>query len=98
MKIDMKTVDLYTDGIAGVELYSCPGMPFCKSEILRSAGCKEADETVDALLEECIQEIKEQLNYRVCFRQLLVRVSGDICDFDVFQLHSEKLAEYLAGC
>ena len=98
MKIDMKTVDFNKNGIAGVQLYACSGMPFCKKEILRYAGCKEADENISALLEECIQEIKDQLNYRVCFRQLPVHVSGDMCDLGVFQLQSEKLAGYLSGC
>ncbi len=116
MKIDMKTVDFNKNGIAGVQLYACPGMPFCKNEILRYAGCgkmsecavmrddaenkqsMETDGTLGTLLEECIREAEEQLNYRLCYRILPVRVSGANCDFDAFRLRSQNLAKYLNGC
>lgn len=42
--------------------------PFDKKEILRYAGSKEADEGVEALLNECLKECENAFSYRVCYR------------------------------
>jgi hypothetical protein len=72
--------------------------PFCKKEILRYAGCKDADGEINALLESCIEEAGDRLRYRVCYRQLPVCVIEDVCDFGAFRVQSKKLAATLRGC
>lgn len=72
--------------------------PFCEREILRYAGCKGADETITALLSECINEIKDKLTYKVCYCELPLKTNGNVCDFEVFSLSSEKLSLNLKEC
>ena len=76
--------------------YSPP--PFCEKEILRYAGCKSADSEISALLKSCIDEVRDKLVYKVCYRTLPVSIDGDYCDFGAFGLCSENLAATLSGC
>lgn len=76
--------------------YSEP--PFCEKEILRYAGCKEADEEIIALLRSCIAEAKDVLKYKVCYRHFHVKAHNDICDLGTFALRSANLALNLNGC
>lgn len=41
---------------------------FDKKEILRYAGCKEADKGTERLLDECLKECENAFSYRVCYR------------------------------
>ena len=72
--------------------------PFCEKEILRYAGCKEANDETVALARPCIDEIKSKLTYKVCYRQFEVKIRDDICDFGAFVFRSKKLASNLQGC
>lgn len=71
---------------------------FCEKEILRYAGCKEADSEISALLKACINEVKNKLTYKVCYRELSVTIDGDVCDFEAFRLQSKNLAANLKDC
>ena len=64
----------------------------CQKEILRYAGCKKADSETDSLLNFCINEVKDKLTYKVCYREFPLKVKGDVCNFGSFELKSEKLA------
>ena len=72
--------------------------PFCVKEILRYAGCREEREEISILLKECINEVKYKLSYKVCYRELPIKTDGNICDFEVFSVQSEKLARNLKDC
>ena len=72
--------------------------PFCERDILRYAGCKEADEEIMSLVRACIDEIKPKLTYKVCYRPLQVKVLGDSCDFGACVLRSKALALNLQNC
>lgn len=72
--------------------------PFCQKEILRYAGCKTADSQVLRLMEECMEEAKSKLSYRVCYRKLSVSVQGDDSCFGAFSFSSASLAETIRGC
>ncbi|MBQ7828072.1 MAG: Vitamin B12 dependent methionine synthase activation subunit [Clostridia bacterium] len=72
--------------------------PFCEKEILRYAGCRDDSGGVSELLAECMDEVRKQLVYKVCYRELTVTARDGICDFDSFSLESEKLCTNLAGC
>jgi len=67
-------------------------LPFCEKEILRYAGCKEADNEIVSLIRSCIDEIKNKLTYKVCYRQFDVKICDDICDFGAFAFRSKNLA------
>lgn len=67
-------------------------------EILRYAGCKDADEDIMTLVNECIDEARGSITYKVCYRELPVCINGDICDFGAFNVTSASLAKNLADC
>lgn len=81
------------------------GAVFCKNyappifnrrEILRYASCREADASVEALMEECIAECSSMLSYRVCFAYFPVE-NGSV-DMGFAKLESSALAKNLNGC
>lgn len=74
------------------------GPPFCEKEILRYAGCKEADSETIVLLKECMKEAKDKLTYQVCCREFSLKTDGAVCDFGAFSLRSKSLALNLKGC
>lgn len=77
--------------------YAAP--PFCKRDILRYAGCRAEESDVAALAESCIEEVRDKLTYRVCYRHFNVVTDGELCNFeDMFTLRSEKLAQSLDTC
>lgn len=63
--------------------------PVCEREILRYAGCRQADEGVRALLDECLTEALPILTYTVCFTDI---------DPTPFTARSDKLRQQLDGC
>ncbi len=63
--------------------------PVCEREILRYAGCRQADEGVLALLEECLDDALPVLSYTVCFEEI---------DPTSFTARSEQLARNLDNC
>ena len=67
-------------------------------EILRYAGCKEADFAINALLEECINEVKDKLVFKVCFASLPVCIKENEIDFSAFKVESKNLADNIEGC
>lgn len=71
--------------------------PFCEKEILRYAGCKEADSQTAALVRSCIGEIRTKLTYKVCYSLFEVEIRDDICDFGAFTVRSRNLAGHLKG-
>lgn len=75
-----------------------PEPPFCEKEILRYAGCREADEEVRTLLQACIREAEGRFSYKVCYRIAPVTVEEGVCDFGAFRLPSKHLAANLSGC
>ncbi|MBQ8684614.1 MAG: Vitamin B12 dependent methionine synthase activation subunit [Clostridia bacterium] len=78
-----------------VKTYAPP--PFCEREILRYAGCKGTDETLSALLQACLDEVKDKLVYKVCYIELPVRITDGLCDFSAFSVRSKHLAKNLRG-
>lgn len=75
-----------------------PPPPFDKKEIMRYAGCKTADSEISNLINTCVDEIKEKLVYKVCYRTLPVKIGGKRCEFGTFALYSKRLADTLSGC
>ena len=81
-----------------VHVKHCAAPPLQRQEVLRYAQCRKADESVLALLDSCWEEVRHELSYRVCWRELPLRIEGEACDFDAFTLRSGQLAAHLQGC
>lgn len=82
--------------IVTTKSYSSP--PICEKEILRYAGFKGHDDTINDLLAQCIAETQGKLIYKVCSIVLPVHIESDLCSFGLFSLNSKKLAKNLSGC
>ncbi len=67
-------------------------------EILRYSGCKEPTEDVLCVLDECIEECKKELVYRVCYCETCVNVGEGCVDFPFAKVKSTALAKNLSGC
>ncbi len=74
-----------------------PFPPLREKEILRYAGCRDADESTLALMRSCIDEAQKVLTFEVCYCILPVEIRGDICDFGCFSLTSQGLAKNLSN-
>jgi len=73
--------------------YSEPA--FCEKEILRYAGCREADDEVLKLMYSCIDEVREKLSYKVCFAESAAYFDGDTCKIGTMEIKSQNLAKCL---
>lgn len=73
-------------------------LPVDRREILRYALCRQTDEAMETLLDECLEEALPVLSYRVCWTEVSVAVEGRICRLGALELPSRTLAGHLAGC
>lgn len=71
---------------------------FSINEILRYGRCRDADENVLKLLDECLFEVKGKINCRVAYVVLPLKITAKLCDFSEIKLESEALARNLKGC
>lgn len=77
---------------------TCPVPPVDEREVLRYAGCREADEATAALLAACVAETAEVVSPRVCWCELPLTVEGNVCTLGEWQVTSASLAKCLANC
>lgn len=75
-----------------------PEPPIDEREILRYAGCKAADQSVQTLLDSCLDEARTALSYRICWAELPVEIDGNRCDLQHVVIESEDLAKNLQDC
>lgn len=72
--------------------------PIDKDAVLKYALCKEPDENVYKLLEECINESNRCLVYRVAYIRSTFEIDGDIIDLGFTQITSKMLIKVLSDC
>ena len=77
---------------------TCGAPPLDVRKVLRYAGCKDGDDALRALAQDCFAEAGRVLSYKVCYLPLSVRIDGDFCDLGVCGVRSSGLAKNLAGC
>ena len=82
--------------IVYIKNYSEPKID--KKEILRYAGCVDNDEKTLELVDECIDEIKNELSYRVCYSRFAISPSGDSIDLGFAKTTSHSLGICLREC
>lgn len=75
-----------------------PEPPIDEREILRYAGCKAADQSVQTLLDSCLDEARTALSYRICWAELPAKIVGNRCDLQHLVIASEDLAKNLQNC
>lgn len=73
-------------------------LPFDKKEILRYSNSKELTPELEKLLNECIEEAKNVISYKVCYCILPINIKESAIDFNAFKVNSEKLALNLKNC
>ena len=82
--------------ILHTKIYESPAVR--EKEILRYAGCAEADGATSALMADCLAEALGALTYKVCWREMNVDFQDGVCDFDTFSVFSHQLTRNLEGC
>jgi hypothetical protein len=77
---------------------SYPAPPLDEREVLRYAGCREADGEMLALLRDCRALAEPLLTYRLCYCELPCSVTGETCALGGLRVRSASLASHLSGC
>ena len=71
---------------------------FDKKEILRYALCKDTDENITALVDECIKECENAFTYNVCWCELPVKITDDKIELSFLKTGSKALLKNISGC
>ena len=79
-----------------VKIYDEPALD--TAEILRYAAMRSTTSETAALLEECLDEVRGRLTYKVCFRSLPLTMRGDTLDLGFAETDSADLRRTLRGC
>lgn len=72
--------------------------PVDRAEILRYAGVKHSDNKTDALLTDCLEEIKDKLFYKVCYAHFPLNICDKHTDLSFMQINSSLLRKTLSSC
>lgn len=72
--------------------------PFNQNEVLRYLGVKNLDNNTEKFLNNAYNEFEESAVYKVCYAELPIKITGDTCDFTVFEFNSKHLAKNLKNC
>ena len=73
-------------------------LPFVSGEIYRYMNSKVGDPMTDALVDSCLDEIKDKFDLSVVWGEFDVSVIDGVVSFEDFKLESRNLAEMLNGC
>lgn len=82
----------------GMEVRSYTDVPLDISEILRYAGMRGNDPTVDALLRECLNEVEGRLIYKVGFSEFVVTQEKEKINLGFMCTSSQTVKKRLCGC
>ncbi len=78
------------------KIYDAP--PLDRREILRYAGVRGDAPEIDAILDECLDEIKNKLTCKVCFAEYPIALADGYLDLGFTRTDSFSLRKDLAGC
>ena len=79
-----------------VRTYDAPEID--KKEVLRYAGAKDTAKELEKLIDDCINEAKDVLSYKVCYRELPIFRCEDGLDLGFTVTPSISLQKNLEGC
>ncbi len=69
-----------------------------KREIMRYMASLGGGDEILELIDECLPEVREMLQYKVCYAVLTAEIDGDIISLPCGQVESKNLAKNLGGC
>ena len=72
--------------------------PIDLKEIFRYISAKETDETTLGLVESCLNEVRDRLEYKACYVTLPVSIADDRITVPSDVIESQNLAKNLGGC
>lgn len=67
-------------------------------EILRYAGMDKPTQQIDEIIDSCINEVKEKLQYKVCFSEFPIHIDNNTIDLGFTTTTSANLANNLSNC
>lgn len=67
-------------------------------EVLRYAGVKGEIPEISAIVDECVKELEGKLNYKVCYSEYPVKITGNEIDLSFASVNSKNLAKNLKNC
>ena len=73
-------------------------LPHDTGEILRYSGARDAAPDVVKLMQECLDEVKDKLIYKVCYAELPINVCGGYIDLSFVKTDSSDLNKNLKNC
>ena len=76
--------------------YTAP--PLDRKAILRYAGIRGSVPEIEALLDECLDEVGDKLTYKVCYREFPLSRCGAQLDLGFMKTASLSLQKNLSGC
>lgn len=79
-----------------VKTYDAPKIN--KKEILRYMGAKELNREIDGILSECLEEINNQISYKVCYSFFEISSKENCVDLGFFKVISKDLSKNLRNC
>ena len=79
-----------------VKTYDAPQIN--KKEILRYMGAKELSKEIDGILSECLEEINNQISYKVCYSFFEISLKENYVDLGFFKVFSKDLSKNLRNC
>ena len=86
----MNDMIIYTENFAPPEVD--------RREVLRYAGVGRFDEASDKLLDKCIAESMDKLQYKACYRVLDIEFCDGLIDLGFTKVASASLTKRLDGC
>lgn len=69
-----------------------------RREVLRYAGVRESDESIEYLLDRCIAEASDKITYKLCYREFDISITEDEMNLGFAKTRSELLKKRLLGC
>lgn len=69
-----------------------------KREIMRYMSSLGGGDEILEPIDECLAEVREMLQYKVCYAVLPADIDGDVISLPCGQIESKNLAKNLSGC
>lgn len=69
-----------------------------KKEIMRYMSSQGGGDEILGLVDECLAEVREMLQYKVCYAILMTETDSNIISLPCGQIASRNLAKNLSGC
>lgn len=69
-----------------------------KKEIMRYMSSQGGGDEILGLVDECLAEVREMLQYKVCYAILMAETDSNIISLPCGQIASRNLAKNLSGC